>query len=60
VTVQTPVGIVDGVNVTFTVTTIPKWIIIDGLTYFDGQGYTIAVLTLTVDVPPNGFIRAIS
>ena len=59
VTVETPTGTVDSSNVTFTVTAIPKWIVIDGLTYFDGQGYTIVGLTLTTDIPPTGFIRAI-
>ena len=59
VTVETPTGVVNESNVTFTVTQTPKWIVIDGLTYFDGQGYSIAALTLTVDVPPAGFIRSI-
>lgn len=57
-TIETPTGTVDGANVTFTVTSTPKYIISDGTTYFDGQGYTIVGLTLTLTVPPQFFIRS--
>lgn len=59
ISVETPSGIIDGVNVTFTVLNIPKWIVIDGVTYFDGQGYSLVGLTMTTDVAPQGFIRSI-
>lgn len=59
ITVETPVGTVDSANVTFTVTATPKWIVSDGITYFSGFGYSIAALTVTMEVPPSQFIRAI-
>jgi len=59
VTVETPTGTVDATNASFTVTAEPKWIVSDGITYFDGAGYTYAALSITMDVPPSQFIRAI-
>lgn len=57
-TKETPVGDVDEVNTTFTVTTTPVYIVIDGATYFEGAGYSIVGLTLTTDIPPTNFIRS--
>lgn len=59
VTVETPSGAIDETNVTFTVTSTPKWVVSDGVTYFDGAGYTLSGLTLTMDIAPTGFIRSI-
>ncbi len=59
VTVETPSGSVNSSNVTFTVTATPKWIVSDGITYFSGAGYSLATLTVTMDVAPSSFIRAI-
>jgi hypothetical protein len=59
ITVETPSGTVNAVNPTFTVTATPKWIVADGITYFEGAGYSLATLTVTMDVPPSQFIRAI-
>src|SRR3990167_1911071 len=55
-TIETPTGTADGVNTAFTVTATPKCVIIDGITYFENDGYTLAVLTITTTVPPTGFI----
>lgn len=59
VSVTTPSGTVNASNVTFTVTAEPLWVVSDGITYFAGVGYTYAALTLTMDVAPSIFIRAI-
>lgn len=59
VTVETPSGDVDASNVTYTVTSIPKWIVVDGITYFEDAGYTRSTLTLTIATPPVSFIRSI-
>lgn len=59
-TIETPTGDVDGVNMTYTVLRVPKYIIVDGINYFEGQGYSIVGLIITTDLPPTGFIRSIS
>lgn len=59
VTVETPPETVDSSTVSFTVTAEPKWVVSDGITYFDGAGYTYSSLTVTMDTPPTMFIRAI-
>jgi len=57
-TVETPSGTVNGSNKTFTVSTTPVYIVVDGITYFDGSGYSIVGTTITTDVAPTGFIRS--
>lgn len=59
VTVETPTGTVDAVNQSFTVSATPKWIVSDGIIYFEGAGYSRASLNITMDVPPSQFIRAV-
>jgi molecular chaperone GrpE (heat shock protein) len=59
VTVETPTGTVNASNTVFTVTAEPKWVVADGVTYYDGAGYTYAALTITMDVAPSAAIRAI-
>jgi len=56
---ETPAGSVNGSNTSFTVSNEPAWIIVDGITYFDGAGYTYSAGTLTIDTPPVSFIRSI-
>ncbi len=53
----TPTGTVDGVNVTFGVVSQPTSVISDGITYFEGVGYSYAALVITLDVPPSQYIR---
>jgi hypothetical protein len=48
VTVETPSGTINGVNATFTVTNTPKWVTINGVTYYENDGYTLSGLTLTI------------
>jgi hypothetical protein len=57
-TFSTPTGAVNGSNVTYTVASIPLYIVADGATYFEGAGYSRATLTITMDVAPSSFIRA--
>lgn len=59
ITVETPSGSVNAVNATFTVSGVPKYIVSDGITYFEGAGYSRSTLTITMDVPPSQYIRAI-
>jgi len=58
VTFETPTGSVNSVNVTFTVTNVPAYIIADGITYFENNGYTRSILTLTLSSPPSVFIKS--
>lgn len=59
ITVETPTGTVDGSNATFTVTAIPKWIDTEAGHYYEGFGYSRSGLTITMEIPPGQFIRAI-
>lgn len=58
-TVTIPTGDVDGSNVSFTVVSQPAFVISDGITYFDGAGYSYGALSITMDIPPSNSIRAI-
>ena len=57
-TKETPTGNVDGSNTVFTVTTEPNYVISDGITLFDGNGYVYAALTITLTNAPTQFIRS--
>lgn len=61
VNIETPVGTVNGSNITFTVSNTPKFIVVDGMVRFSTLGYTYAAPTITVDVlaPPMEYIRSI-
>ena len=59
VSVEIPAGAVTGANTSYTVSAEPKWVIGDGIIYFDGAGYSYAALTITMDIPPSYAIRAI-
>lgn len=58
ITFEVPAGTVDGSNNSFTVANTPKYIVLDGVTYFSGQGYTYVAGTITTDIAPTGFIRS--
>lgn len=58
ITVETPVGAVDGSNVTFTVTNVPKFIVSDNTIYIEGFGYSRVGLTITMELYPINFIRS--
>ena len=58
---ETPTGTIDEVNTIFYVNKAPKYIVVDGVSYFENNGYTrsgTAGRTLTLSVPPRGFIRS--
>ena len=50
---ETPTGDIDGVNDTFTVLNIPKAIVINGVWYFENDGYTFDIPNSTI-IPPTG------
>jgi hypothetical protein len=58
-TVETPSGTVDGSNTTFTPTSQPKQVVADGITYFEGAGYTWSSPNIVMDVAPSSYIRDI-
>lgn len=62
---ETPSGLVNGSNRTYTVSNQPKFLIIDGSTYFEGvpgaqPAYTYSGGTITVDalITPTQYIRS--
>lgn len=57
-TAEVPVGTVNGVNTTFTVSHTPVFVIIDAMHRIDGQGYTYFAPTIETDAltPPSQFI----
>ena len=59
ISVVTPTGSVNAVNAVFTVSAQPQWVVADGVTYYEGKGYSYAALQITMDVAPSFFIRAI-
>jgi len=61
VNVETPVGTVDGSNVTFTVSNAPKFVVTDGSVRFSGLGYTYLAGTITMEalLAPVSFIRSV-
>jgi len=50
---ETPTGTIDGVNATFTVVHTPLFVVLNGATYFENDGYTLAGLTITMLVIPQ-------
>lgn len=60
-TTLTRTGAVNGVNVTFTFTQKPTFIISDGAWYRENSGWTWSGLTATMTIPPNddlyGFVQ---
>jgi hypothetical protein len=57
VSVETPTGTVNGSNTDFTPSAEPTYVIADGITYFDGAGYTWNDPTVEMDIPPSQYIR---
>mgnify|MGYP001614703779 CR=1 FL=1 len=58
VRVETPVGIVNGINTIFVAYKYPKYVVGDGITYFEGNGYTYSGKTLTMTIPPSQYLRS--
>jgi len=59
VTVETPSETPDAIITVFTVSAEPKWVVADGITYYDGAGYTYSSLQVTMDIAPSSTIRVI-
>ena len=57
-TPETPVEVPDGIITVFTVSEEPQYMIADGASFFDGQGYTYAALQVTFVNPPTQYVRA--
>lgn len=55
---ETPSGAVNGINTAFSVLNTPKYIVSDGVTYFQNSGYTLSGLSVTMDIAPVGFIQS--
>lgn len=55
---ETPDGVVNSSNTSFTVDHEPLYVIIDGVQYFVGVGYSYSVGTIITDLPPSTFIRS--
>lgn len=52
-----PTGTVNSTNAVFGVTARPSSVVSDGITYFDGAGYSYSSLSITLDIPPSSYIR---
>jgi hypothetical protein len=57
--IETPVGVINSSNDTFTVTNEPVQVVSDGVTYFDGFGYDYLAGTITMEIPPSLYLRSI-
>lgn len=53
----TPTGTVDSVNTVFGVASQPSSVVADGITYFEGFGYTYLALNITMAAAPSQYIR---
>jgi hypothetical protein len=62
VNVNTLDGTIDGSNTTFIYKGLAtlKFIVADGISYFSGNGYSKSGNTITMDIPPSQFIKAIT
>lgn len=56
-TPYTPTGTVNAVNTVFGVTAEPSSVVSDGITYYEGNGYSYSANNITLDVPPSQYIR---
>lgn len=57
--VETPGGLVNGINTTFTVSNTPKYVITEQGNAIEGFGYTYSAPTITMSIAPSSFIRSI-
>ena len=58
VQLETPQGTVDGSNTSFTAFKTPMYLVADGATYFENNGYTLSGKTLTLSVAPVSYVRS--
>lgn len=59
VSVETPTGAINGSNTNYTVANPPLFVISDGVTYFEGNGFTYSAGALTMDYAPTGFLVSV-
>jgi hypothetical protein len=59
ISVETPSQVPNGSITVFTVSAQPRWVVSDGITYFEGFGYTYAALQITFTTPPSSIVRVI-
>lgn len=64
IAVETPTGTVNGANTVFTATNEPIFVVADGMTRFDGVGYTLTgsgpyTITFNALIPPVESIRSV-
>lgn len=61
VTVETPVGAINGSNTVYTVSHAPAFVVVDSSSYFETLHYTYAAGTITMNalLAPTQFIRSI-
>lgn len=57
ITMKTLSGAIDGENTSFTVADIPLYIVSDGTTYFEDNGYTRSGFNITMTIAPSQYIR---
>ena len=50
--VETPSGVIDGANVTFTATHTPLYVVLNGSVLFENDGYTLSGLVITMLITP--------
>lgn len=50
---EIPTGTIDGNNAVFTVTHVPLYIVLNGATYFENDGYTLSGFTVTMLIVPE-------
>ena len=48
----------ESANMVFTAYKFPKYVVGDGITYFESQGYTYSGKTLTMTIPPSNYLRS--
>ncbi len=51
-TVDTPIGAIDGSNASYTVPHTPQFVVLNGIIMFSGYGYTLLSGTITIDMAP--------
>ncbi len=55
---ETPVGTVDGNNVTFTVSNTPQMLFVDGMARLQGFDFTYLAGTIILNLAPQQWIRS--
>jgi len=59
-TISTPTGTVNSSNTSFTAADTPLFVVSDGTIYFEGFGYSLSGLAITMTIPPSQYLRILS